>query len=143
MEHGKRETAAGRAIKLWTGAILAAFIAAAAVYVALLQAEKNMLSEYEKALVWVAAKEIPAGQLLTEESAKEYVVSMLVDAEIVPASAIGSEEEMVELVAVARIEKGVFLTKGMFQPLGRRTPAGRRAGWSQCRRRSSPRPGGG
>ena len=117
MERGKRETVAGRAIKLWTGAIFAAFLAAAAVYMALLQAEKNVLSEYERAQAWVAIKEIPAGELLTEANAKEYFTSVLVDAQLVPETALESEEEANGFVAVATIEKGVLLTKGMFQPI--------------------------
>jgi len=117
MERGKRETVAGRAIKLWTGAIFAAFLAAAAVYAALLQAEKNVLSEYEKAQAWVAIKDIPAGELLTEANAKEYFAAVLADASLVPETALESGEEAKGLVAVAKIEKGVLLTKGMFQPL--------------------------
>ena len=117
MGHGKRETMAGRAWKLWTGAIFAAFLAAVAVYVALLQMEKNMLSEYEKAQVWVAIQEIPAGELLTEPNAKDYFEPMMVDAQLVPETAFVSGEEANGLVAIAKIEKGVFLTKGMFQPL--------------------------
>ena len=117
MERGKRETVAGRAIKLWTGAIFAAFLAAAAVYAALLQAEKNVLSEYEKAQAWVAIKDIPAGELLTEANAKEYFAAVLADASLVPETALESREEAKGLVAVAKIEKGVLLTKGMQEPV--------------------------
>ncbi|MBO5986540.1 MAG: SAF domain-containing protein [Lachnospiraceae bacterium] len=117
MEQKKRQSNAMRAAKLWTGAILAAFLAAAAVYVALLEAEKNMLQSYEKTEVFVAAKEIPAGEVVTEENCAVYFSAEAVDAAVVPETAILTLNDVNGLIARALIEKGVVLTAGMFQPL--------------------------
>ncbi|MBQ6095277.1 MAG: SAF domain-containing protein [Lachnospiraceae bacterium] len=117
MEQKKRQSNAMRAAKLWTGAILAAFLAAAAVYVALLEAEKNMLQSYEKTEVFVAAKEIPAGEVVTEENCAVYFSAEAVDAAVVPETAILTLNDVNGLIARALIEKGVMLTAGMFQPL--------------------------
>ena len=54
---------------------------------------------------------------MTEANAKEYFAAVLADASLVPETALESGEEAKGLVAVAKIEKGVLLTKGMFQPL--------------------------
>ena len=93
MEQKKRQTPGGKAAKLWLGAMAAAFLAAAAIYVALLQAEKNALSEYEKAEAWLAAKDIPAGQLLTKENAEAFLTLSVVDAALVPGTALLSIDE--------------------------------------------------
>ena len=45
--------------RIWNGSILAAFIAAAAVFAVMLQTEKRTLAEYEKKEVYVAATDIP------------------------------------------------------------------------------------
>lgn len=117
MEQKKRQTSGRLLAKLWTGAILAAFLAAAAVYVALLEAEKSVLQSYEKAEVIVAAKEIPAGEVLTADNRAVYFSAVTVDAAMVPETALLCAEEADGLIACARIEKGVVLTAGMFQPL--------------------------
>ena len=116
MKQAKRETPVKQAAKLWMGAIFAAFLAAGAIYVALLQVEKNLLETGEKKQVYLAAKEIPTGQLVTKENCEEYFVSTLVDASLVPEAAILSAEEMAGLVATSQIDQGVLLTKGMFRP---------------------------
>ena len=117
MEQKKRQSNAMRAAKLWTGAILAAFLAAAAIYVALLEAEKNMLQSYEKKAVFVAAKEIPAGEVVTTENVAVYFTETSVDAAVVPETAILALEDINGLIAKTSIEPGVVLTAGMFQPL--------------------------
>ena len=117
MDHKKRQSNAMRAAKIWTGAILAAFLAAAAVYVALLEAEKNMLQSYEKTEVFVATKEIPAGEVVTQENSGVYFSAEAVDAAVVPETAILTLEDVNGLIARMPIEKGVVLTAGMFQPL--------------------------
>ncbi|MBO4515176.1 MAG: SAF domain-containing protein, partial [Lachnospiraceae bacterium] len=116
MKQAKRETPVKQAAKLWMGAIFAAFLAAGAIYVALLQVEKNLLETGEKKQVYLAAKEIPTGQLVTKENCEEYFVSTLVDASLVPEAAILSVEEMAGLVATSQIDQGVLLTRGMFCP---------------------------
>lgn len=45
--------------RIWNGSILAAFVAAMAVFVFLLQTEKRVLTEYEKEQVCVVTAAIP------------------------------------------------------------------------------------
>ena len=46
--------------RIWNGSILAAFVAAMAVFVFLLQTEKRVLTEYEKEQVCVVTGAIPS-----------------------------------------------------------------------------------
>ena len=48
--------------RIWNGSILAAFVAAMAVFVFLLQTEKRVLTEYEKEQVCVVTAAIPRGE---------------------------------------------------------------------------------
>lgn len=121
MEHGKRETKVSKAIKLWTGATFAALLAAAAIYAVLLWVEKKELSEYEKAETYVAVKDIPEGQMITEENLEEYFLREAIDVKLIPETAIREAGQVKNLVAKTRIEKGVLLTTGMFQPLDKIT----------------------
>ena len=117
MGRKKTETGAAKAVKLWTGAIFAAFLATAAIYVALLQAEKSMLAEYEKGEVCFAAKDVPKGQLITEENVGEYFVMTEVDAKLIPAAAIRKTEEITGLIAAGHVDQGGMITTGMFQTI--------------------------
>ena len=117
MMRKKTETGTGKAVKLWTGAIFAAFLATAAIYVALLQAEKSTLAEYEKAEVCFAAKDVPKGQLITEENAEEYFVMRSVDTKLVPEAALRSMGDVNGLVASGNVDQGAMLTAGMFQTI--------------------------
>lgn len=111
----KREKAAFRAVKFWAGAAIAAFLAATAIYFALIQAEKNMLEGFEKGEVYLAKKDIPEGQMISESNLDEYFMVSAVDVKWIPETAIRDLTQVKELVAVAKIEKGVLLTTGMFQ----------------------------
>ena len=50
------------------GGMLAALVAAVAVFTVMLQLEKNVLTSYEKGTVYTAAVEIPRGQVITQEN---------------------------------------------------------------------------
>ena len=63
----------------------------------------------------MAAREIPKGQLITEDNYKQYFVEKQLDKSCIPATAIRSPEQVEELAAVYNIEQGVLLTQGMFQ----------------------------
>jgi hypothetical protein len=119
MEQNRRETRVTRAIKLWTGATFAAFLAAGASFAVLLWVEKNQLSDYEKTTVYAATGEIPAGQLITKENLEEYFQKKEIDASMVPACAITEADAVKDGVAKIQIGQGVFLTEGMFQPVER------------------------
>lgn len=116
-EERKREKKAFHIVKVMSGAAIAAFLAAAAIYLALVQAEKSMLEDFEKGDVYLASQDIPEGQLITEENLDEYFVVASVDVKLIPETAIHDLTEIKDLVAAGKIEKGVLLTKGMFHTL--------------------------
>lgn len=101
--------------RLWTGSIIAALAAAGTLFFAMMQIEKNMLSEYERAPVYVVAQTIPKGQLLTADNLARYLTLEEVEKRLVPETALQDSAQISGLMAVAELEKGVLLTKGMFQ----------------------------
>ena len=111
MRKEKERISSGR---LWMGSIIAALVSAVAIYLVMLQMEKNVLSEYEKEIVYVAGCEIPKGQILDEGNWQNYVQHKEVDKSCIPATAIHMEEQLYELSAVYGIEEGTILTGGMF-----------------------------
>ena len=115
MKEGKAENKAFRAVKFWAGAALTAFLAAGAVFFALIQTEKTLLEGYEKGDVYLALQEIPEGQMITEKNISEYFLLASMDIKLIPETALSSPEMVTNLVAAGRIEKGVLLTQGMFQ----------------------------
>lgn len=117
MAKRKGERTGGRSAKLWMGAIVTAFVAAVAVYLVMLQIEKNVLEGYERTEVLLAICDIPAGVMLTEDNIGEYLLRENVDSKLVPESALISPDQMLERVAVTKIDKGCVLTEGMFRKL--------------------------
>jgi len=101
-------------VRFWTGCIITAMIAAAAVFAVMLQIEKNMLSGYEKGEIYIAVADIPKGQVLTEENMDKYVALQNVDIQLIPDTAISDCGILKGLSAKCGIEKGVLLTRGMF-----------------------------
>ena len=106
-------------MKKWivNGSTAAALVAAIVVFVIMLQVEKNTLTQYERGTIFVAGREIPKGQMITEENYSEYFEKMQLDKNVIPATAICQVEQIAGLVAEMDIEKGVLLTKGMFKVL--------------------------
>lgn len=98
----------------WAGGIAAALAAAVAVFAVMLQMEKNVLEQYEKGVIYAAAKEIPKGQMITGENGKIYLEPKELDINCIPDTALSSEEQITNLIAAGNIEKGVLLTMGMF-----------------------------
>ena len=101
--------------KIWNGSILAAFIAAAAVFIIMLQAEKKVLAEYEKITVCVTIDDLPKGESITEDNILNYVQTVEIDRKIVPDTAIKNMDEITGRIAVHRIEKGSVVTRGMLE----------------------------
>ncbi len=99
--------------RIWSGSILAAFIAAAAVFGVMLQTEKKALAEYEKETVYVAATDIPRGEELTPENLGDYVTLQEIDQRIVPQTAVTDEEKLLGEVTVCAIGKGSVITLEM------------------------------
>ena len=99
--------------KIWNGSILAAFIAAVAVFGVMLQTEKKVLAEYEKETVYVAAVDIPRGEELTPENLGDYAIPQEIDKSIVPQTAVMDREKLLHEVTVCAIGKGSVITSEM------------------------------
>ncbi len=106
---------------IWTGSIIAAFAAAVAVFLIMLQIERNMLADYEKGAIYIASREIPRGMLLTEENAGDYLEARELDISCIPETALVDSTRIAGKYAVVSIEKGVLLTEGMFEEISRVT----------------------
>ncbi len=101
--------------RIWIGSIVAALVAALAVFLMMMQMEKNMLSQYEKGSILIASKEIPKGQMISAENAAQYFKILEVDKQCIPKTALTSWEQITEMVPKENIEQGVLLTSGMFE----------------------------
>lgn len=115
MKDRKRKGDKLSADKWKTGGIIAALVAAAAVFAAMLQLEKNMLTEYERGTVYAAVKTIPKGQLITEQNWSQYVKEQELERSCIPESALDSPEQIIGLVPEFDVEPGVLLSQGMFE----------------------------
>lgn len=102
------------AARLWMGSIMAALVAAIVMFAVMLRLEKNVLTQYERGTIYVAAKEIPKGQLVTKENWINFMEKKELDKSCIPKTAISSEEQIQNLWATFDIETGVLLTRGMF-----------------------------
>lgn len=102
-------------MKVWTGSIVAALVAALAVFTAMLQIEKKTLADYEKGTVLVAACEIPKGQRITAANCGSCFEERELDQSFIPDTALTSVEQVQDMTAAAAIDKGVLLTSGMFE----------------------------
>ena len=103
--------------RIWNGSILAAFVAAMAVFVFLLQTEKRVLTEYEKEQVCVVTAAIPRGEKISAENAEQYITVMEIDKRIVPETALKSTEAASGRIAAYGVEQGMVLTTGMLLEL--------------------------
>lgn len=103
--------------KLRTGGILAALVASVAVFAAMVQMEKNILTQYERGSIYTAVKAIPEGQMITEENWEQYFQERQLDKSCIPPTALSFPEQISGLVASFPIEQGVLLTLGMFRRL--------------------------
>ena len=98
-----------------TGVSLAALAAAEAMFVILLQMEKNILSQYEKGEIYVAAQTITKGQMITEENYQEFFRLSEMDKLLIPDTALTNPDQIQGLAATFEVEPGTLLTKGMFE----------------------------
>ena len=112
MKIARADVKAGR----WkAGAAIASLIAALAVFAVMLQAEKNILKEYEKGVVYVAAAGIPKGQQITEENKEQYIEAKEVDKGCIADSFLDTTANVGSLAAVYAIAPGTVLTEEMFE----------------------------
>ena len=115
METGKKERKQERWLKIKLGAGIASVVAAVAVFVILLQMEKNVMEQYEKAEVYVAIQDIPKGVQITADNASQYVGTMEMEIRTIPDNVLQSVDESAELMPLFDVGKGVVLTEGMFE----------------------------
>lgn len=118
MKKENRSTDRSGELRKWkTGGMIAALAASVAVFAVMVLMERNLLADYEKKTVFVAAAKIPEGQLITEENYVQYFRKQQVDAGCVPQDALSSPDQAAGLVAAWDIGEGVVLTEGMFREL--------------------------
>ncbi len=101
--------------KIWTGAIVTAFLASVSVFFLLVQTEKKMLAPYEKATAIIVDRAVPKGILLTEENLMSYVKYVEWDKNCIPKSAICEADKLYGKKALFSIEPGILVAEGMFQ----------------------------
>lgn len=99
------------------GISLTALAAAAAMFVILVQMEKNVLAEYEKGEVYVAAHSIPKGQMITAENYLDYFIIKEMDKKLIPGTALTTLKQVQDMAAIYDVEQGTHLTEGMFEAL--------------------------
>ena len=95
------------------GAGLAALIAAILVYCIMLNVEKNVLREYEKGIVLIAAKEMERGIVLTEHNVDTYLMEKEVDKGIIPEKALTDKKLVYQQIICQKVDKGAVLTEAM------------------------------
>jgi hypothetical protein len=100
--------------RIKTGGIVAAFIAALSVFAVMLQTERNLLAQYEKATVYVAIKDIPKGVLITSENRGMYYGACEMEKNSIPGAAYLEANHLEDVMAVYDIEDGTLLSEGMF-----------------------------
>ncbi len=103
--------------KLLPAAAFAALAAAAAIYLILLNIEKNLLSDFEKTAVLRAREEIRAGAVINESNLGEYFEFVQLDKALVPEKAVIGENELIGKLAAAKIDAGSFITDAMFSDI--------------------------
>ena len=106
---------AERKRRLINGSMVAALVAAVAVFVVMLQIEKNTLAAYEKAPIYTASREIPKGLMITEENWKEYFKEIMLEKSAIPDAAICTVEQISGLVAKVTVTEGAYLMADMFE----------------------------
>ncbi len=95
------------------GIYIAAWSTAAGVFAIMTYLQREVLSEFEKREVYVAAADIPVGTVINTENADDYLILKSVDAGSVP-------EECIDITAVSKgaapvfdISRGTVISAGM------------------------------
>ena len=101
--------------RLINGSMVAALVAAVAVFVVMLQIEKNTLATYEKAPIYTASREIPKGLMITEDNWNEYFKEIMLEKSAIPDTAICTVEQISGLVAKVTVTEGAYLMADMFE----------------------------
>ncbi len=100
--------------RIFPGVIAVAFIASAITFFLLLNIEKNMLQDYEKAAVWVAAASLQKSAEISAENMEEYFRQVEVDKSRLPEYVIRDIHEIEGSRAALMIPAGTILSEPMF-----------------------------
>ena len=101
--------------RILPGVIIVAFVAALATFFILLQAEKNMLSEYEKEAVWCSSQQLPKGLEITQQNWQQYFVQTEIEKSKVPEKKVTDPQLLIGKLAGLEISRGTVLTDTMFE----------------------------
>ena len=101
--------------RILPGVIIVAFVAALATFFILLQAEKNMLSEYEKEAVWCSSQQLPKGLEITQQNWQQYFVQTDIEKSKVPEKKVTDPQLLIGKLAGLDIPRGTVLTDTMFE----------------------------
>lgn len=100
--------------RLKRGGVIAAFLAAIAVFLILLQIEKNALADYERVTILVATDTIPGGHSITPADCQKMFEEKEIDKKLLSESALQAGSELEGKIPLYDIDAGTILTKGMF-----------------------------
>ncbi len=118
LKETKKNNIAGRQKRkerrIFPGVIVIAFIASAVTFFLLLNIEKNLLSNYEKATVWVAASELPKSLEIQEETVESYFRQVEVDKTRIPEHVVEDIHVLAGTSTVLTIPSGTILSETMF-----------------------------
>lgn len=97
------------------GAIILGLVVSVVIYVVMLNAEKNALSAYEKGTVYVAAKSIPKGTVISDMNCGYYFKITELDQSVIAPSAVTDINQLIGMIPQSSIDEGTLITKGMFR----------------------------
>lgn len=101
--------------RIFPGVILVAFIAAAITFFLLLNIEINMLKNYEKTTVWVAAGNLQESLEITSENINSCFAQVEIDKKQIPAYAVTDIGMLVGSQAALMVPEGTVLSEPMFK----------------------------
>lgn len=101
--------------KIRLGVSIAALVAAVSVFAIMLRIEENVLSDYERGIVCMAAGDIPKGLVITEQNCGKYFRLVETDKKCISSAALTDYVQLYGLIPVYDIEEGTLLTAGMFE----------------------------
>jgi len=81
----------------------------------MINAEKNILSEYEKETVLIMQTDLVKGVELTAENLAQYVTEAAMDKNLIPEAAVYDMDQLIGQMTVSDIDKGVVLTRSMLE----------------------------
>lgn len=97
------------------GVIAFGLVASTIVFAVMINAEKNLLADYEKGTIYTTIQSIPKGMVITEENFSFYFQPKEIDKNLISSVSITNAAELQGLIPSISIEAGTFLARGMFE----------------------------